>query len=154
MTTPDIRLDNQLCFQINRAHQLFNRFYQEPLSEFGLTYVQYTVLLALWEKDSVTVNEVGQKVGLGTGTLTPLLKRMEKANWISRTRCLEDERRVIVKLSDQAKAQKGAILNATKACIDQLQYNDTSYADVMGAIHDVQKRLEHLEKVKKQDQAG
>lgn len=141
----EVRLDNQLCFQINRAHQLFNRFYQEPLGKFDLTYVQYTVLLALWQQDEVTVNELGNQVGLGTGTLTPLLKRMENSGWLTRTRSKEDERRVIIQLTDKAKQQHSAILDETKSCIERLNFNDRTYEDVMGAVHDIQKRLEQVE---------
>lgn len=138
-------LDNQLCFQINRAHQLFNHFYQAPLKKFNLTYAQYTVLLALWEKQGVTINQLGEKLGLGTGTLTPLLKRMEAAGWLTRTRSKQDERRVIIDLTEYAKQNQAAILTATSDCISQLNFNLADYKNAMAAVTDIQQRLTQAE---------
>lgn len=145
--TDEVVLDNQLCFQINKAHQLFNRFYQSPLKEFKLTYVQYTVLLALWEKQGVTINQLGDKLGLGTGTLTPLLKRMEAAGWLTRTRSVEDERRVIVELTNQARQNKVKILQATRDCISRLGFDKTTYYTAMTMVADIQRRLEQSTKI-------
>lgn len=139
--TDEVVLDNQLCFQINRAHQLFNRFYQSPLKEFKLTYAQYTVLLALWESQGVTINQLGDKLGLGTGTLTPLLKRMETAGWLTRTRSTKDERRVIVTLTDKAQRKRDKILRATSSCISRLGFDDAAYQEAMIIVADIQQRL-------------
>ncbi|WP_170999580.1 MarR family winged helix-turn-helix transcriptional regulator [Paucilactobacillus kaifaensis] len=144
--TDEVVLDNQLCFQINRAHQLFNRFYQSPLKEFKLTYVQYTVLLALWERQGVTINQLGDKLGLGTGTLTPLLKRMEVAGWLTRTRSTEDERRVIVELTAKAQQSKAKILQATSDCISRLGFDKATYQETMTTVANIQQRLEQSEK--------
>ncbi|AYF92188.1 MarR family winged helix-turn-helix transcriptional regulator [Apilactobacillus bombintestini] len=144
--TRKIVLDNQICFQISRAHQLFNKFYQEPLSKFNLTYVQYVTLLSLWEKDGVTVNYLSQKLGLSNGTLTPLLKRLEKAGWITRTRDKADERRVLIHLTELGKQKKEPILNAVQGCLNRLDYSDQQFDEVMDTIEDLQDRLEKSEK--------
>ncbi|UQS84514.1 MarR family transcriptional regulator [Apilactobacillus apisilvae] len=140
--TNKITLDNQICFQISRAHQLFNKFYQEPLSKFNLTYVQYVTLLSLWEKDGVTVNYLSQKLGLSNGTLTPLLKRLEKADWITRKRDKKDERRVLVKLTEHGKKQEKTITSSVQGCLNRLNYDDKTFQQTMNTILDVQDRLE------------
>jgi MarR family transcriptional regulator, organic hydroperoxide resistance regulator len=141
--TKQITLDDQICFQISRAHQLFNKFYQEPLNEFNLTYVQYITLLSLWEKDGVTVNHLSQKLGLSNGTLTPLLKRLEKAGWITRTRDHADERRVLINLTETGRSKKGPILSTVQGCLNRLNYNPQEFQDTMNVILDLQKRLEN-----------
>lgn len=77
-------LENQLCFEIYEVHRLFNKFYQQSLIEFGLTYPQYIVLLALWDKDNQQLKELAQVLNLKSNTLTPLLKRLEDNEWIVR----------------------------------------------------------------------
>ncbi|XIF19418.1 MAG: MarR family transcriptional regulator [Acetilactobacillus jinshanensis] len=94
-----MELSNMLCFQLAKAHQIFNRFYQQPLKRYHLTYVQYVVLVALWNGDRITVNQLSQQVGLNNGTLTPLLKRLQRNGWVTRTRDPKDERRVIITLT-------------------------------------------------------
>lgn len=144
--TNKITLDDQICFQITRAHQLFNKFYQEPLSKFNLTYVQYITLLSLWEKDGVTVNYLSQKLGLSNGTLTPLLKRLEKAGWITRTRDKKDERRVLIKLTEHGAKQEEPITSTVQGCLNSLDYDDKTFNNTMNTILDVQNRLEKSEK--------
>lgn len=138
----EITLNDQICFQISRAHQLFNKFYQEPLDEFNLTYVQYITLLSLWEKDGVTVNFLSQKLGLSNGTLTPLLKRLEKAGWITRNRDKADERRVLIHLTELGKEKKEPILQAVQGCLNRLNYSDDEFTAAMETIIDLQERLE------------
>lgn len=99
-----LRLENQLCFALYSASRALTRAYQPLLSDLGLTYPQYLVMLALWEADDLSVNDIGQRLGLDSGTLTPLLKRMERAQWLSRERDTSDERRVLVRLTDAGRA--------------------------------------------------
>jgi DNA-binding MarR family transcriptional regulator len=96
---PDrLKLDNQLCFSIYAASRAITRAYRSLLDPLGLTYPQYLVLLTLWEKDGLTVNEIGQRLYLDSGTLTPLLKRMEQSGYIVREKVKDDERKVEVRL--------------------------------------------------------
>lgn len=92
-------LEQQLCFALYTANQAMGRLYRPMLSEFGLTYPQYLVLLALWDHKAMTVGELGKSLALESNTLTPLLKRMEAAGLLARRRSDEDERSVIVKLT-------------------------------------------------------
>jgi MarR family transcriptional regulator, organic hydroperoxide resistance regulator len=99
-------LGNQLCFAVYSTAHAFNRFYKPLLDRLGLTYPQYLVMLVLWEQDGMSVKEIGERLFLDSGTLTPLLKRMETAGLLKRTRSSEDERQVIVALTAQGESLK------------------------------------------------
>jgi DNA-binding MarR family transcriptional regulator len=101
-----LRLDNQICFAVYSASHAFNRVYKPLLDRLGLTYPQYLVMLVLWERDDVPVKEIGEKLFLDSGTLTPLLKRLEAARLVRRTRSSEDERQVLIALTSQGQALK------------------------------------------------
>lgn len=94
-----LKLDNQLCFALYAAANRVTRLYQPLLAELGLTYPQYLVLLVLWEQDRRSVGELGELLDLDSGTLTPLLKRMELAGLVDRQRDSEDQRRVLISLT-------------------------------------------------------
>jgi DNA-binding MarR family transcriptional regulator len=99
-----LRLDNQICFAIYSTAHAFNRVYKPLLDRLGLTYPQYLVMLVLWERDDVAVKDIGERLFLDSGTLTPLLKRLEAADLIKRTRSTEDERQVLIALTQQGQA--------------------------------------------------
>ncbi|MBB1250680.1 MarR family winged helix-turn-helix transcriptional regulator [Rhizobium sp. G21] len=99
MTDDPLSLDNQLCFAIYAASHAFTKAYRPLLTELGLTYPQYLVMLVLWEKRAASVTEIGAALGLDTGTLSPLLKRLEKTGYIRRERSREDERQVMIALT-------------------------------------------------------
>jgi MarR family transcriptional regulator, organic hydroperoxide resistance regulator len=101
-----LRLDNQICFAIYSTAHAFNRVYKPLLDRLGLTYPQYLVMLVLWEKDGVPVKDIGERLFLDSGTLTPLLKRLEAAQLIKRTRGTEDERQVLIALTPPGQALK------------------------------------------------
>ncbi|MBR7026535.1 MAG: MarR family transcriptional regulator [Bacteroidales bacterium] len=93
------KLDNQLCFRLYTASRLITQAYHPLLSDYGLTYPQYLVLLVLWEKDSQPVNDIAKRLMLETNTVTPLLKRMEAEGILTRTQGKKDARQIIVKLT-------------------------------------------------------
>lgn len=99
MAENPLNLGTQLCFAVYSAAHAFGRVYKPLLDPLGLTYPQYLVMLVLWEKDGLTVKALGERLMLDSGTLTPLLKRLEKAGLVQRRRGAEDERQVIVTLS-------------------------------------------------------
>ncbi|MGT2436579.1 MarR family winged helix-turn-helix transcriptional regulator [Bradyrhizobium betae] len=101
-----LRLDNQICFAVYSAAHAFNRVYKPLLDRLGLTYPQYLVMLVLWERDDVPVKDIGERLFLDPGTLTPLLKRLEAAHLVRRTRSSEDERQVLIALTAQGHALK------------------------------------------------
>lgn len=94
-----LRLDQQVCFPLYAAAHLVTRLYRPLLEPLGLTYPQYLALLVLWEQSPASVGELGQRLLLDSGTLTPLLKRLEAAGLVTRSRCSQDERRVLVDLT-------------------------------------------------------
>ena len=97
-------LDLQVCFPLYAATNLLNRLYGPVLRELGLTYPQYLVMLVLWEEQPQTVGALGARLYLDSGTLTPLLKRMETAGLVTRTRDPEDDRRVMIGLTTRGMA--------------------------------------------------
>ena len=108
--TKSLKLDHQLCFSVYAAGHAFNRFYKPLLEPLGLTYPQYLVLLTLWEQEGLPLKAIGDRLGLDSGTLTPLLRRMEKADLVTRHRDDADERLVRINLTAkgrrlEAKAQ-------------------------------------------------
>ena len=103
MSKNQLCLDEQLCFPIYAASNLIVKAYRPFLTPLGLTYPQYLVMLVLWEKDCVSVGDLGQILHLDSGTLTPLLKRMETSGLINRSRDPNDERRVFISLKDKGR---------------------------------------------------
>jgi len=98
------KLENQLCFPVYAVSRMLTKAYQPYLQELDLTYPQYLVLMLLWEHAELTVKELGEKLLLDSGTLTPLLKRMEQKQWLSRRRAPHDERSVIISLLPAGRA--------------------------------------------------
>lgn len=94
-------LDQQLCFALYSANLALHKLYRQLLTQLDVTYPQYLVLLVLWEKDDVTVSEIGERLFLDSATLTPLLKRLEAAGLLNRQRSRKDERQVVVTLTEQ-----------------------------------------------------
>lgn len=111
-----LRLENQLCFALYSASLAMSKAYKPHLDALGITYPQYLVLLVLWERDGRTVSEIGEALHLDSGTLTPLLKRMESAGLVARRRDSGDERRVLVDLTADGRRLK-AKARTIPACI-------------------------------------
>lgn len=122
-----LKLDNQLCFALYSTSLAMTKLYKPLLDELGLTYPQYLAMLVLWEQDGLMVSEIGERLYLDSGTLTPLLKRLEASGLISRIRAVEDERRVHITLTAagrklKAKAAKipDCILTAAQCPVPEL----------------------------------
>ena len=122
-----LRLDNQVCFALYSASLAMTKLYKPLLDQIGLTYPQYRVMLVLWEQDGVTVSELGERLFLDSGTLTPLLKRLEAQGHIARLCDVQDERRVRITLTsqgralrDQAEAIPQCVLQSTQCSIAEL----------------------------------
>lgn len=136
-----LSLKNQLCFAIYETSSEFTKLYTNVLHPFGLTYPQYLVLLALWEKDSVTLKELGQALKLGTGTLTPMIARMEASGWLRKERSTEDERKVYIHLQPKAITQKQAITHVVGATIISCKIELQEYEQLMQQLHHLQHKL-------------
>ena len=122
-----LKLDTFICFAVYTASHAFNRVYKPLLDELGLTYPQYLAMVCLWEEDGQTVGGLGEKLFLESSTLTPLLKRLEMAGYIHRERSKQDERVVVLRLTEEGKRLKeraetvpGCIIDASGHNADQL----------------------------------
>ena len=104
MVKEEFKLENQLCFRLYTASRLITQAYHPLLSQYGLTYPQYLVLLVLWEKDAQPVNDIARRLFLETNTVTPLLQRMEKEGILTRAKGKKDGRQMIVSLTKEGKA--------------------------------------------------
>ena len=102
--TMPLLVDQQLCFALYSANLAMNKVYRQLLSQLDITYPQYLVMLVLWQKDDLTVSEIGEQLFLDSATLTPLLKRLESAGLIMRQRTRQDERQVAVTLTEAGRA--------------------------------------------------
>ncbi len=111
-----LRLDNQLCFALYSTSLAMTKVYKPLLEKLGLTYPQYLVMLLLWQQDQVSVSALGERLYLDSGTLTPLLKRMQTNGLLVRTRSLEDERRVFISLTDVGRQLKAKAITVP-ACV-------------------------------------
>jgi DNA-binding MarR family transcriptional regulator len=133
MNTPRIsadqalQLDHQLCFALYSASLAMTKLYKPLLEDMGLTYPQYLAMLVLWETDGVTVSELGDRLHLDSGTLTPLLKRLEAADLVTRLRDVQDERRVLIRLTAAGRKLKtraaripGCVLQATQCDLSEV----------------------------------
>ena len=121
-----LALDNQLCFAFYSVSHAFNRAYRQFLDPLGLTYPQYVVLLVLWEQDDLSVREIGDRLFLDSGTLTPLLKRLEAAGHIRRARDKKDERQVRISLTGTGRAlrDKAEEIPRQVGCVLGLSYDE------------------------------
>ena len=137
-----LKLDNQMCFALYSATHAMSRAYKPHLDALGLTYPQYIALLALWERDGLTVSELGQRLYLDSGTLTPLLKRMEQGGLVQRLRDTADERRVLIRLTPAARRLK-ARAASVPACM--LQAMQCSLHDLQRLTREVQSLRDRLQ---------
>ena len=127
-TCESLMLDNQLCFALHSTSLLMTKVYKPLLQALGLTYPQYLAMMVLWEEDGLTVGEISNRLLTDPGSLTPLLKRLEAEGLLSRTRSREDERVVVVELTDAGRALRDkamdipqCILGASGLDIEQLR---------------------------------
>lgn len=133
----EIKLEDQLCFSLYSCSRAILRLYRPFLDELNLTYPQYLVLLVLWEKQQSSIKELGKLLDLDSGTLTPMLKRMETAQLIERKRDKEDERIVLVSITE-----KGASIREKAMCIPQSLLNTSGMS--MEEIQELNKAIKHL----------
>lgn len=130
-------LDRQVCFPLYAASNLLGRLYRPLLAELGLTYPQYLVMLVLWRETPQTVGSLGDLLHLDSGTLTPLLKRMELAGLIERARDVTDERRVLIALTPKGRDLRGRARAVPEALSAQLAIADADVAELRDLVRDL-----------------
>ena len=140
---PQLDLDAQLCFPLYAASRAVTRAYGPLLQEFGLTYPQYLALLALWDDDEpMTVGELGSRLRLDSGTLTPVLKRLEQAGFVTRRRDAHDERRVLVALTAAGRDLQDRVSDVPTRLVGSLDLNATESRQLRRLLGSLLDRLD------------
>ena len=142
MSLPQLRLDNQLCFLFHRISRELNAAYRPLLADLGLTYPQYLVMLVLWESDGLGVGEIGDRLALDSGTLSPLIRRMEKGGLVTRERAADDERRVTVHLTEAGRALEQRAADVPHSLAAQLADDAAEYEVAKASLTALVERLE------------
>ncbi|MFA1540376.1 MarR family winged helix-turn-helix transcriptional regulator [Actinomadura monticuli] len=137
-----LRLDAQVCFALHAASRAFDARYRTELRPLGLTYPQYLVMLVLWEADGLTVKRLGERLRLDSGTLSPLLKRLETAGLVERRRSREDERSVSVHLTEAGAALRSRALDVPRR---MLASTGLSPAELSDLFHTLQRVTDNLD---------
>jgi len=140
--TNTLLLDQQLCFALYSAAQAITRGYRTRLAPVGLTYPQYLVLLVLWESGSSSVKGLADRLRLDSATLTPLLKRMEQAGLVTRTREMVDQRVVNVALTPRARAIKPQVAAIQRDVVDSTGLEDASFHELRTALRNLMRALD------------
>lgn len=136
-----LQLDNQLCFALYSASLAMTKVYKPLLEELGLTYPQYLAMLVLWERDGLMVSELGDKLTLDSGTLTPLLKRLEASGYVSRIRAVEDERRVYITLTSSGRKLKTRAAKIPACILSASQCSVPDLLHLTSQVHALRKKL-------------
>ncbi|CCU83700.1 MULTISPECIES: MarR family transcriptional regulator [Mesotoga] len=137
-----LKLDNQLCFALYSSSRGVTRLYRPLLSEFGITYPQYLAMLVLWEKEPLTVKELGERLFLDSGTLTPLLKRMEKQGLLKRERSQGDERQVLINLTEEGRKLKDKALAIPLKVADQVNISQSEFISLLTSLKKLMKKID------------
>lgn len=131
MDDKQLQLSSQICFPLYTASRLITKAYKPYLDALGVTYPQYLVLMVLWENNGLSVNQITEKLLLNTNTISPLLKRMEKMELLKRNRSSEDERSVIVELTESGKKLKTEALPIPEKLFNELISNNIKIEDML-----------------------
>lgn len=144
-TIPDgensLLLDDQLCFALHAAARAMSSVYMETLRDHGLTYPQYLVLICLFEEDGLTVGQLGRRLQLDSGTLTPLLKRLEIDGAVIRRRANHDERRVEVRLTAKGRGYRDVAKRARAVVLQRLRMTNQELSNFRGQLANMTERL-------------
>ena len=143
MPTSDkmLQLDHQLCFALYSASLAITKLYKPQLDKLGLTYPQYLTMMVLWEQDGQTVSELGARLSLDSGTLTPLLKRMEAAGLLARLRDVADERRVHITLTAAGRRLKTRAASIPACLLQASQCSLPEIAELTGELQTLRDRI-------------
>ena len=138
---PQLRLDNQVCFALYSTSLAMTKLYKPLLDAIGLTYPQYLVMLVLWERDGLTVSELGERLFLDSGTLTPLLKRLEASGHLARLRDVQDERRVRISLTAGGRALRDRAQTIPQCVLQSSQCSLPELAALTGQLNHLRDAL-------------
>jgi DNA-binding MarR family transcriptional regulator len=139
--SPSVALDDQLCFALYAASRAVTARYRPMLDELGVTYPQYLVLMLLWEEDGQTVGQLGNRLALDSGTLSPLLKRLTAAGLVTRHRRTDDERSVSVRLTEAGRALQRPACAISAQMIDALALSTDEFSELKGQLRTITQRV-------------
>jgi DNA-binding MarR family transcriptional regulator len=139
--SPSVALDDQLCFALYAASRAVTARYRPLLDELGVTYPQYLVLMLLWEEDGQTVGQLGSRLALDSGTLSPLLKRLTTAGLVTRHRRADDERSVSVRLTDAGRALQTPACSISAEMIGALDLDKREFAQLRSLLRTIAERV-------------
>lgn len=137
-----IKLDNQVCFSLYAASREIIKLYKPILDKFNLTYTQYIAMLVLWEDEKSTVKDIGRRLHLDSGTLTPLLKKIEGMGLITRYRDTNDDRVVIIELTEKGRLLKDDILEVPRQIVCKANISTESAIELKRNLDELLKSLE------------
>jgi DNA-binding MarR family transcriptional regulator len=134
LPAPSVALDDQLCFALYAASRAVTARYRPMLEEIGLTYPQYLVMMLLWETDHQTVGQLGSRLALDSGTLSPLLKRLTAAGLVTRHRRVEDERSVAIALTDEGRALQEKAVTISQEMIGAIGFDTQEFSELKSRL--------------------
>ncbi len=146
MAYDQLKLDNQLCFRLYAASRLIIQAYRPHLDRLGITYPQYLVLMVLWEKDGLPVNDIAKRLALETNTATPLMQRMERMGLVSRRKGKVDTRQTIVSLTEKGRSLQKDAASVPSCMLDMLCQNGVNRESVFQLSPLLDDIIDHLHK--------
>lgn len=141
----EFKLNDLMCFQLYQASRTMTRLYKDILKPMNLTYPQYIVMVLLWENGTLPFSEVSNRLQLKTGTLSPLLKRLEKDGWIQRRHNKKDDRMVEVALGKKGIENRHIWAEVPCKVSELLDYDNETYSEYLTVVQDISEHLKHLE---------
>jgi MarR family transcriptional regulator, organic hydroperoxide resistance regulator len=141
LPAPSVALDDQLCFALYAASRAVTARYRPMLDELGLTYPQYLVMMLLWETDHQTVGQLGSRLALDSGTLSPLLKRLTTAGLVTRHRRVEDERSVSIALTEKGRSLRERAFAISESMIGTIGFDRGEFDDLMQRLRLLTERV-------------
>lgn len=138
------KLEQQLCFEVYKASSNFSKLYARTLEPFHLTFSQYLVLLTLWEQNNLLVKDIGNQLGLGIGTLNPIINRMIANGWLNKEQSERDKRAFVISLTEKALEQEKPIERAIISKITSCNYLDINAKTLMTSLKELNAFLNQL----------
>lgn len=136
-----LTLEHQICFQLYTASKELTRLYRPILSPLNLTYSQYLVMLVLWEEDGIDMKQLGERLTLDSGTLSPLVKRLMQIDYVEKVRATDDERRVLLTLTESGRTLREQAEEVPLKVSGMLKIDEATYVDYMKVLIDIKSRL-------------
>lgn len=136
-----LTLEHQICFQLYTASKELTRLYRPILAPLNLTYSQYLVMLVLWEEEGIDLKQVGERLTLDSGTLSPLVKRLMQIGYVEKVRAQDDERRIVLTLTDSGRALREQAEGVPRQVSGMLKIDEATYVAYMEMLIDIKARL-------------